>query len=98
MDRAAHALRIRNMPINTVSSRNFTRDVSAAKRAAAAGPVFITDRGRPAYALLKIEDYYRLAGQQEASLLDLMDAIPGGAGIEFEPQRLEVESSAAEFD
>ena len=45
------------MPVHTFSSRDFTRDVSAAKRAATDGPVFITDRGRPAYALLKIDDY-----------------------------------------
>lgn len=85
------------MSVHTFSSRNFTRDVGAAKRAAAEGPVFITDRGRPAFALLKIEDYYQLAGQQEASLLDVMDAIPGGAGIEFEAPRLQVEFRAAEF-
>lgn len=72
------------MSAHTFSSRDFTRDVGAAKRAAAKGPVFITDRGRPAFALLKIEDYYQLAGQQEGSLLDAMDAIPGGEGIEFE--------------
>jgi prevent-host-death family protein len=76
------------MSVHTYSSRDFTRDVSAAKRAAADGPVFITDRGRPAFALLKIEDYYLLAGQQEATLLDLMDAIPGGEGIEFEVPRV----------
>ena len=44
------------MTLQTYSSRDFTRDVSAAKRAAAHGPVLITDRGRPAYALLSIED------------------------------------------
>jgi PHD/YefM family antitoxin component YafN of YafNO toxin-antitoxin module len=85
------------MPIHTYSSRDFTRDVGAAKRAAADGPVFITDRGRPAFALLKIEDYYHLAGQHEASLLDVMDAIAGGAGIEFEPPRLQVELHAADL-
>lgn len=85
------------MSIHTYSSRHFTRDVGAAKRAAAEGPVFITDRGRPAFALLKIEDYYHLAGQQEASLLDVMDAIPGGAGIEFEAPRLQVEFRVAEL-
>ena len=63
------------MSVHTYSSRNFTRDVGATKRAAQKGPVFITDRGRPAYALLKIEDYYQLAGQQEESMLDVMDAI-----------------------
>jgi len=83
------------MSVQTYSSRSFTRDVGAAKRAAAKGPVFITDRGRPAFALLTIDDYYHLAGQQEASLLAVMDAIPGGssggAGIEFEAPRLQLE-------
>lgn len=85
------------MTVHTYSSREFTRDVSAAKRAAAHGPVLITDRGRPAYALLKIEDYYQLTGQQEVSLLALMDAIPGGEGIEFEPAKLGVELREASF-
>lgn len=86
------------MSIQTVSSRDFTRDVSAAKRAASEGPVFITDRGRPAYALLKIDDYYRIAGQSELSLLDVMDGIPGGDGIEFDPPRLNLQLSAASLD
>lgn len=54
-------------------------DVSAAKRATADGPVFITDRGRPAFALLKIDDYFRIAGQSEPSLLDAMDGFLGAA-------------------
>jgi len=89
------------MSVHTFSSRDFTRDVSAAKRAAAVGPVFITDRGRPAFALLKIEDYYHLEGQQALSLLDVMDAIPGGltdgAGIEFEAPRLQVQLRTAKL-
>ncbi len=85
------------MTVHTCSSREFTRDVGAAKRAAAQGPVFITDRGRPAFALLKIEDYYELTGKQEVSLLDLMDGIPGGDGIEFEPQKIRVELSVADL-
>ncbi|MCE2915183.1 MAG: type II toxin-antitoxin system prevent-host-death family antitoxin [Rubrivivax sp.] len=83
------------MPVHTYSSRDFTRDVGAAKRAAADGPVFITSRGRPAFALLKIEDYHRLAGQQGASLLDVMDAIDGGAGIaafDFQAPPLQVQA------
>jgi len=85
------------MSVHTYSSRSFTRDVSAAKRAAAKGPVFITDRGRPAYALLKIEDYYQLAGRESASLLDVMDAIPGGTDIAFNPRPLQVKLPAAKF-
>lgn len=48
------------MTIHTLSSREFTRDVAAAKRAAQEGPVFITNRGRPEYALLKVEDYFQI--------------------------------------
>ena len=76
------------MSLFTYSSREFTRDVSAAKRAAEKGPVFITDRGRPAYALLRIEDYYKLQGQKTESLLKVMNAIPGGEGIDFDPPTL----------
>jgi PHD/YefM family antitoxin component YafN of YafNO toxin-antitoxin module len=72
------------MPIHTYSSREFTRNVGAAKRAATHGPVLITDRGRPAFALLKIEDYYQLAGKQEVTLLEMMDALNGGGDFAFE--------------
>ena len=86
------------MSVHTFSSRDFTRDVSAAKRAAVDGPVFITDRGRPAFALLKIEDYYRIVGQGEPTFLSVMDGIPGGDGIEFNPLRLNIQSRPAGFD
>ena len=46
---------------STISSREFNRDVSAAKRATADGPVVITDNGRPAHVLLSITDFERLA-------------------------------------
>jgi PHD/YefM family antitoxin component YafN of YafNO toxin-antitoxin module len=86
------------MSVHTFSSRDFTRDVSSAKRAAAEGPVFITDRGRPAYALLTIDDYYRMVGQGEPSLLAVMDDIAGGDGIEFDAPRLDINTCAAELE
>jgi len=85
------------MTVQTYSSRDFTRDVSAAKRAAARGPVLITDRGRPAYALLSIQDYYALSGAQQDSLLDVMDAIPGGVGIEFDPPTAQIALPVADL-
>jgi hypothetical protein len=85
------------MTVHTYSSREFTRDVGAAKRATAQGPVVITDRGRPAFALLKIEDYYELTGKHEVSLLAVMDAIPGGVGIDFEPQKIHIALPAADL-
>lgn len=46
--------------MTTMSAREFNRDVSAAKRDAARGPVVITDRGEPAFVLLSIEGFSRL--------------------------------------
>lgn len=69
----------------TISSREFNQDTSRAKKAANEGPVFITDRGRPAHVLLSIEAYQRLIGQ-EATIIDLL-AMPGSADLDFEPPR-----------
>lgn len=71
------------MPITTLSSREFNQDASGAKKAARNGPVFITDRGRPAHVLLTIEDYQKLTGGP-ASIIELL-ALPGAEDIEFEP-------------
>jgi hypothetical protein len=84
--------------VHTFSSRDFTRDVSAAKRAAANGPVFITDRGRPAFALLQIKDYNRMAGKSEQSFLDVMDSLYDAGDIEFDPPKLNFVFKPAEFD
>lgn len=75
------------MAIQSFSSRDFTRDISTAKRATAQGAVFITNRGKPTYALLKIEDYFALTGQKQPSLLDVMDALPTPVDVAcaFEP-------------
>ncbi len=72
--------------------------MAAAKRAAGAGPVFITDRGKPSYALLRIEEYHRIAGQQERSLLEVMDSIPGGGEFEFDPPKMNVKFKIPDFE
>jgi prevent-host-death family protein len=69
----------------TISSREFNQDVSQAKRAAEAGPVVITDRGRPAFVLLRHDTYRRLIGEGE-SIRQLLDQ-PGTDDIEFEAPR-----------
>lgn len=70
----------------TISSREFNQDVGRAKKAAASGPVIITDRGRPSHVLLSFEEYRKLAGMQR-SLLDVV-AQDGDDDIEFDPPRL----------
>ena len=71
------------MAITTFSSREFNQDVTRAKKAARQGPVFMTDRGRPAHVLLTIEEYQQITGGQ-ATLVDLL-AMPGGTDIGFNP-------------
>ena len=78
------------MTITTLSSRAFNQDASGAKRAAKLGPVFITDRGRPAHVLLSMEDYQRLIGGQPR-IADLL-AMPVGADLEFDPPKARIES------
>jgi prevent-host-death family protein len=74
------------MAITTLSSREFNQDTSRAKKAAKRGPVFITDRGRPAHVLLSIEEYQKIADKHE-SIIDLL-AMPDANEVEFEPSRL----------
>ncbi|MDR3776274.1 MAG: type II toxin-antitoxin system Phd/YefM family antitoxin [Terracidiphilus sp.] len=74
------------MAITTLSSREFNQDTSKAKNAARKGPVFITDRGRPAHVLLSIEEYRKITGKRQ-SILDLL-AMPEADQIEFDPPRL----------
>ena len=52
------------MTITTLSSREFNQGASEAKRAANIGPVFITDRGKPAHVLLSFDDYQKLTKQR----------------------------------
>ena len=71
------------MTITTISSREFNQDTSRAKKAAAQGPVFITDRGTPAHVLLSIEEYQRLTGAQD-SIIDRLGLPPGIEDVELE--------------
>lgn len=76
------------MAITTVSSREFNQDTSGAKKAAAKGPVFITDRGRPSHVLLTIREYERMKKKQP-TLAELL-AMPDAEDIDFEiPSRHE---------
>jgi prevent-host-death family protein len=83
------------MTITTLSSRELNQDVTRAKRATKRGPVFITDRGKPAHVLLSIEEYQQLT-KQRRNIADSL-AMPGIEIIEFEPQRVTIETRPADF-
>lgn len=82
----------------TYSSREFTRDVAAAKRAAHEGVVFITDRGHPAYVLLEIDEYFQMVDKEPLSLLEMMNQIPSGAEIDFEPEKAQIDTKTVNFE
>jgi prevent-host-death family protein len=48
------------MPSTTMSSTELRRGPGVARKAAKRGVVFITERGRPAYALLSVAEYERM--------------------------------------
>lgn len=75
----------------TMSAREFNQRVSAAKRAAQADIVVITERGVPSHVLLSIAEYERLRGGR--SLYDALSAPAeqdpeAWADIDFEPATL----------
>jgi prevent-host-death family protein len=78
------------MAITTLTSREFNRDASWAKKAAAKGPVSITNRGRPAHVLLTIEEYQRIAGGRR-KIADAL-AMPPDEDFEFEAPRIEIKT------
>ena len=80
----------------TLTSREFNQETSKAKKCADQGPVFITDRGRPSYVLLSIDEYRRLTGTG-ASVADLL-AMPGAEDIELELPRLPDLPEAPDLD
>jgi len=78
-----------------MTSRDFNQDTSRAKKAAERGPVFITDRGRPAHVLLTFEAYEKLLG---AHALDRLAEPPGVEDVELLIPGSDGRPEAAVFD
>ncbi len=83
------------MTMTTLSSREFNQDTSRAKKAALQGPVFITDRGKPAHVLLSIDDYQRITGGHR-KIADAL-AMPDLTATEFDPPRVNIAVRPADF-
>jgi PHD/YefM family antitoxin component YafN of YafNO toxin-antitoxin module len=71
-----------------ISSREFDQDVRRAKREADRAPVIITERGKPAYVLMR-HDTYRRITEHQPSIIELLD-LPGTEDIDFNPPRVEI--------
>lgn len=70
----------------TISSRRFNQDTGAAKKLAEAGPVVITDRGRPSHVLMTHAEFERLTGRQ-LTIVEML-AQPGADDDDFEIPKL----------
>lgn len=81
--------------VTTISSRQFNQDTQGAKRAARKGPVFITDRGKPAHVLLTIGAYLQMTGGTRRIAEAL--ALPGAEDAEFEPPRAPIRLNPPDF-
>ncbi len=60
------------------------------EKASEAGPVVITDRGRPPHVLMTYGDFERLIGKHH-NLVDAL-SMPGLSNIDFDPPRLVITS------
>ena len=83
------------MTVTTLTSRELNQDIGKAKKAAKRGPVFITDRGKPAHVLLSIEEYRQISGLRR-NIVDKLK-MPGLSKIEFEPPRAEIHGRDADL-
>lgn len=58
------------------TAREFNQDASRVKRASKDGPVFITDRGKPAHVLMTVAAYERLTAiQSRMPLVEFMESL-----------------------
>ena len=81
--------------MQTVSSRAFNQDPTAAKRAATISPVQITERGKVSHILLSIDKYQELTGGSK-NIIDML-AMPDVD--DYEVQSLDATSiEHMEFD
>lgn len=80
-----------------MTSREFNQDTGGAKKAAQDGPVYITDRGKPAHVLMTFDDFKKLSGNGK-SIVELLSATPGVGDIEFEIPKFDDLARPATFD
>jgi prevent-host-death family protein len=85
------------MTRKTLTSREFNQDTGGAKKAAEAGPVYITYRGRPSHVLLTFADYQRLSANQP-SIVERLSQPPGIENVVFEAPTSRDVAEPASFD
>ena len=83
---------------STMTAREFNHQVSRAKKAAKDGPVFITERGKPAFVLQSHQHFeaMRSMGSAPKTLAEAL-ADDGPLDFEIEFPRMEFRSKVPDF-
>ncbi len=68
--------------MQTITSRSFNHNPTAAKQAANVSPVQITERGKVSHILLSIDKYQEIIGGSE-NIVDML-AMPEADDVEFQ--------------
>jgi hypothetical protein len=79
-----------------MTSRDFNQDTARAKKAAEGGPVYITDRGRPAHVLLTFDAYEELIGARR--VIDMLGMPAGIEDVGFDVLTSDERPRPASFD
>ncbi len=74
----------RHIRPQTMSSREFNQNTGRAKQAADSGPLTITDRGEPAYVLMRYEDYENLMPRDQTRQPISLRALEQVGGPEYD--------------
>lgn len=82
---------------STFTSREFNHETGRAKKAAASGPVYVTDRGKPSFVLLSYDQYRDLLGDTSL-LVETLCRTPDAGEIDFEPPRRRDAAAPADLD
>lgn len=83
------------MTMTSLSTEEFSQDVSKAMSAAENGPVRIADGGTPTHVLLSYAGYQRLLAQKRSIASSL--AMPGDSDVDFEAPRVNLSVRPADF-
>ncbi len=85
--------------MTVMTSREFNQHTSLAQKYAQTAPVIITNRGKPAYVLIKYEDYQVPSSRPSKSIAEaLADISPDCADIDLPlPPRSRAQRRAVDF-
>lgn len=78
--------------MSTMSSQEFNRNPTSAKRKADEGPVYVTEHGKPAYVVISIDEYRRLKGEPKSDLVTALQ-MDEYHDVELPPVKIDIKGA-----